>query len=155
MLAAALTACSHSGEPVQEPAHPAIARPAARAPLRAVVAVPALLQLSIDELAHYLGPSQPVPAAVQALLRQLPSADPADSTRFFQFRGLNILVSFNDSTRRFNDWLLLGSNEDVLMQRAGLSADAANYLVLPVFHARRPTQVLGVRVVPLTAVSQR
>ncbi|GAB3650306.1 hypothetical protein GCM10027594_25540 [Hymenobacter agri] len=120
-----------------------------------MVAVPALLPLSIDDLPRHLGAPQPVPTSVQALLDQLPSTDPTDSTRFFQYRGLNILVSFDAGTRRFNDWLLLGRNEDVLMQMAGLSAEAASYLVLPVFHARRPTQVLGVRVVPLTAMSRQ
>ena len=154
MLVTAM-ACSHSNEPLQEPGQPAIAGATAPAPVRAVVAVPALLGLSIDELTRYLGAPRPVPASVQALLSQLPSADSPDSTRFFHVRGLDILVSYDASTRHFNDWLLLGGNEDVLMQRAGLSVEAANYLVLPVFHARRPTQMLGVRVVPLAAMSRQ
>ena len=142
-------ACSHSGEPVQEPGHTAIARPAGLLPARVVVAVPSLLGLSVDALARKLGPAQPMPASVLALLSQLPSADPADSMRFFRYRSLDVLVSYDAGTRRFNDLLLLGSNEDLLMQRAGLSAEASNYLLLPVFHARRPTQMLGLRVVPL------
>lgn len=152
MLGAAI-ACSHSNEPVQEPGHPAVARPIAPRPARAVVAVPALLGLSVDELAQHLGPPQRVPASVQTMLAQLPNTGPADSTQFFRFRGLDILVSYDVQTRRFDDLLLLGPNEDRLMQRAGLSAEAANYLLLPVFYARRPTQVLGLRVVPISPVS--
>ncbi|MCI1187074.1 hypothetical protein MON38_06555 [Hymenobacter sp. DH14] len=148
-LLALAAACSHSNEPVQEPGHPAIARPAVSPPVRAVVAVPALLSLSVDALARKLGPPQPIPSSVQALLSQLPSAEPSDSLQFFRYRSLDVLVSYDAGTRRFNDLLLLGSNEDLLMQRAGLSAEASNYLLLPVFHARRPTQMLGLRVVPL------
>ena len=147
-LLALAAACSHSGEPVQVPAVPA-AVPVAVPRERAVVAVPALLGLSVDSLARYLGPPQPVPAPVQAMLAQLPNAEPADSTRFFRYRGLDLLVSYDAGTRRFNDLLLLGANEDLLMQRAGLSAEAVSYLLLPVFHAHRPTQQLGLRVVPV------
>jgi hypothetical protein len=149
VLFALATACSHSGNPVREPESPALARPAALPPVRAVVAVPALLGLSVDDLARHLGPPQPVPAAVQALLSRLPSADLADSTRFFRYRSLSVLVSYDAATRRFNDLLLLGANEDLLMQRAGLAAEASNYLLLPVFHARHPTWLLGLRVVPV------
>lgn len=148
-LVALAAACSHSGEPVQEPGPPAITRPSAPPPVRAVVALPALLELSIDALAEELGPPRAMPASVQAMLNQLPSTDPTDSLRFFHHRGLSVLVSYDASTRRFNDLLLLGANEDLLMQRAGLSADASKYLLLPVFHAHRPTQMLGLRVVPL------
>ena len=144
-----VAACSHSGEPMQEPGHATAARPAAPAPARAVVALPTLLKLPVDGLARHLGPPRPVPASVRALLSQLPSADLADSTRFFRFRNLEMLVSYDAGTRRCDDLLLLGANEDLLMQRAGLSAEARNYLLLPVFHARRPMQMLGLRVVPV------
>ena len=87
--------------------------------------------------------------AVQAIISQLPSADPADSVRFFRYRSLDVLVSYDTGTRHCNDLLLLGRNEAQLMQRAGLSDEAANYLLLPVFYAHQPTQMLGLRVVPL------
>ena len=148
-LVALAAACSHSGEPVQEPGHPVVAPPAAPSPVRAVVAVPALLGLSVDDLARHLGPPQPLPAPVQALLNQMPGANPVDSVRFFRFRSLEVLVSYDAGTRRFEDLLLLGTDEDLLMQRAGLSAEASNYLLLPVFQARRPTQLVALRVVPL------
>lgn len=152
-LLALAVACSRSNEPVQETGHPTIVRPATLPPARAVIAVPALLGLSVDALARELGPPRPLPASVQALLSQLPSADPADSLRFFRYRNLEVLVNYDAATRRFNDLLLLGTNEDLLMQHAGLSAEASNYLLLPVFQARHPTQILGLRVVPLDPVS--
>ena len=149
VLLALAGACSRSGEPSKEPGYPTVGHPAAPAPGRAVVAVPALLGLSVDKLPRHLGPALLPPATVQATLSQLPATDPADSTRFFQFRSLSVLASFDPATRRLQDLLLLGPDEDQLMQQAGLSAEASNYLVLPVFHYRRPTQLLGLRVVPL------
>ena len=146
-LLALAVACSHPSEPVQEAGHPVASHPTPRA--RTTVAVPTLLGLSVDALAQHLGPPRPVPTAVQALLDQLPGADPADSTRFFRCRNLDVLVSYDAGTRRCNDLLLLGSDEDLLMQRAGLMAEAANYLLLPVFYVHRPAQLLGLRVVPL------
>ena len=148
-LVALAAACSSSGESVQESAHPVAARAGRAAPKRAEVAIPALLGVSIDELSRQLGPPQPVPIAVQELLDQMPAEEADDSLRFFRHRTLEVLVSYNAKSRRFNDLLLLGPNEDVLMQQAGLSVEAANYLLLPVFHARRSRQLLGLRVVPL------
>ena len=154
-LVALAGACSHSGEPVREPGYPAVARPVVRPPARMVVALPALLGLTVEELARHLGPPQPVPTPLQALLSQMPSTAPADSLRFFRFRTLNLLVNFDAGTRRLNDLLLIGSNEGLLMQRTGLLDDAANYLLLPVFHNHRPTKLLGLRVVPIDPVSLR
>ena len=138
-------ACSHLGEPVQEPAY----RLADRRASRAVVALPALLGLPVDAWAQRLGPARPVPGAVQAVLNQLPGAAIPDSLRFFRCRSLEVLVSYDPGTGRCTDLLLLGPDEDLLMQRAGLSAEAAGYLLLPVFWAHRPTQQLGLREVPL------
>ena len=148
-LLASVAACSHLSEPAREAGHSTVPHPAPRSSARAVVALPALFGLSVDALARHLGPPQPMPTSVQAMLTQLPGADPADSTQFFRYRSLEVLVSYDAVTRRFNDLLLLGADEDLLLQRAGLSAEAANYLLLPVFYARRPTQLLGLRVVPL------
>lgn len=149
LLVALAAACSHSGEPVQEPGHATAAHPENTPRARAEVAVPALLGLLVDDLARHLGPPRPIPGAVQTMLNQLPTVASADSTRFFRYRHLNVLVSYDANTRRFNDLLLLGSNEDLLMQRAGLSDEAPNYLLLPVFHVRHPLQQLGLRVVPI------
>ena len=148
-LLALAAACSHAGEPVQEASHLTMARPVAPLPGRATVALPALLGLSVDDLARHLGAPRPVPPALQAQLTQLGSDGSTDSTRFFRCRSLDVLVSYDAATRRFSDLLLLGADEDLLMQRAGLSAEARSYLLLPVFYARRPTQMLGLRVVPV------
>ena len=151
-LVVLVAACSHLGEPVLEPGHRTMARPPVSMPKRAEVAVPALLGLSVDDLSRHLGPPQPLTASVQALLSQMPVPEQADSLLFFRRRTLEVLVSYDAKSRRFNDLLLLGSNEDRLMQRAGLAAETVTYLVLPVFHARHPTQLLGLRVVPLDPI---
>jgi len=147
-LLASASACSHLSEPAQEAGQTVVAPPAPRLAAR-VVALPALLGLSVDAVAQHLGPPRPVPASVRAMLAQLPGGGPADSTQFFRYRNLEVLVSYDAGTRRLIDLLLLGPNEDLLLQRAGLSAEDANYLLLPVFYVRRPTQLLGLRVVPL------
>lgn len=148
VLLALAAACSHSGEPVQVPGAPAAVHLAAPRE-RAVVAMPALLGLPVDTLAQRLGGPRPMPASVLAQLAQLPRADSADSMQYFHYRSLDMVVSYNAATRRFHDLLLLGANEDLLVQRAGLSAEAAGYLLLPVFHVSHPMQQLGLRVVPV------
>ncbi|GAA4034280.1 hypothetical protein GCM10022409_18290 [Hymenobacter glaciei] len=134
---------------MQEHAIPAAAHLSSAPLARAEVAVPTLLGLSVDELARHLGPPQPMPVSVKAVLEQFPIADTADSTRYFRYQHLSLLASYDNATRHLNDLVLLGTNEDLLMQQAGLAVEAANYLVLPVFQAHRPTQLLGLRVVPL------
>lgn len=149
-LAVVLTsaACSRPAEPGQEPVRTADVA----ATVGPVLDVPSLLPLSIDALARRLGPRQPMPpgfsdpsavslAQIQARL---------DSTAFFRSQGLSLVVAYDASQRSINDILLLGTDEDQLMRQARLRLGSTNYLVLPVFQAHRPTQLLGVRVVATT-----
>jgi response regulator of citrate/malate metabolism len=76
------------------------------------------------------------------LLRQ----EQIDSSGFFQYQGLAVVAAYNERTRRVSDLLLLGADESELMRRANLELGAADYLVLPVFEAQRPTQLMGLRV---------
>ena len=117
--------------------------------------MPALLELSIDEIAGRVGPRLPLPAgfADPVLAPLLQHGQLLDSAALFRNRGLAMVVAYNDRTRQLNDLLLLGSNESELMRRARLQLGAAHYLVLPVFEERRPTQLLGLRVLPV-AVNQ-
>ena len=136
--------CSGAQEPVLD-------RPRAIvAPSRPVVGlnVPGIIHLTIDQLIRRLGPRRPLPAGfadpVQAsmLLRQ----EQLDSSGFFQYRGLALVVAYNERTRRVSDLLVLGADENELMRRANLELGAADYLVLPVFEAQRPTRLMGLRV---------
>ena len=114
----------------------------------AVLDLPHLLSLDVDGLGRRLGPAQPVPATftdpAKAPLLQLGYT--ADSVALFRQQGLRIVVSYSYRSRRVIDILLLGANEDSLMQRAKLLPAAPNYMVLPVFKTEHPTELLGVRV---------
>ena len=136
--------CSGSHEPMRD-------RPRASiAPSRNIpgLDVPGIIHLSIDQLIRRLGPRRPLPVGftdpVQAplLLRQ----EQIDSSGFFQYQGLAVVAAYNERTRRVSDLLLLGADESELMRRANLQLGAADYLVLPVFEAQRPTQLMGLRV---------
>lgn len=144
---AGLAACSGAHEPARDAAAvtDGPARPAA------VLDVPALLGLSVDALGQRLGPLRPPPAdfidPVNAPL--LLRGEAIDSTALFRYRGLVLVAAYNPGSRRVRDLLLLGPDEDLLMQRALLVAGNRRYLLLPVFEQRRPTALLGLRVVPM------
>ena len=142
-------ACSGTHEPHHDPAvNP---RPPAPGLQTAALNVPALLNLSIDELSRRLGPRQALPPGfvdpTQVLLAQRPEAQ--DSFALFRCRGLALVVSYNQRSRRVSDLLLLGTNEEELMSRARLELGVDRYLVLPVFQERHPTQLLGLRVLAI------
>jgi hypothetical protein len=112
--------------------------------------VPGLLALSIEEVGHRLGPPRPVPPALRdpTLLPQPQQHEPLDSAALFQYRGLNIVVSYDYPTRQVKDLMLMGDNEDELMNQGRLQLGSANYLVLPIFQQSRPTELMGLRVLP-------
>lgn len=140
-------ACSGAHEaPQGQPALDKVARKTAG------LNVPALLDLSIDELSERLGPRQPLPVGFADPV-QLPLAqrnEPLDSTMLFRRQGLALVASYDYLTRRVNDLLVLGNNESELMSRAQLQLGAAHYIVLPVFEQQRPTHLLGLRVLANT-----
>ncbi|GAB3585911.1 hypothetical protein [Hymenobacter daeguensis] len=110
--------------------------------------VAALLQLSIDEVGHRVGPPHPVPPALRdpTLVAQGPPGAVADSTALFLYRGLRLVVTYDYGTRQVKDLMLMGRNEDELMSQGQLELGATQYLVLPVFQKYRPTELLGLRV---------
>lgn len=146
-LLAGVAACSGAHEPAGDRAR-APGPPATVAPVLPTLNVPGLLRLTIEEMDGRIGPRLPVGAGfadpVAAPLAQRNEAP--DSTALFRYQGLAIVASYDHRTRRVNDLLLLGTNEDELMRRAQLRPGARRYLVLPVFQARRPTELFGLRV---------
>ncbi|MBF9144059.1 hypothetical protein [Hymenobacter properus] len=126
-------------------------RPAASGRAAASLDVPSLLALSFDELNQQLGPWQHLPPGFvdPTLDPRSQRQGPVDSMAMFRRGGLALVVAYNYRTRRVNDLLLLGSNEEELMRRAHLQLGADRYLVLPVFQARQPTQLMGLRVLAL------
>jgi hypothetical protein len=113
--------------------------------------VPALLGISIDGLRQRLGTPQPLPkrfATSEASRLLYTSQGRLDSLMVFRTGGLVVLASFNIHSRQVRDLLLLGRHEDSLMGRARLQPNAANYLVMPVFHDNRSFRLLGLRIIP-------
>ena len=145
-------ACSGAHEPNHDRAAPAVATAALKLPQ---LNVSALLPLSIDEISQQLGPRLPVPDAFLDPTRvpSIHTDERPDSTVLFQRRGLNIVVAFDGRTRRVNELLLIGTNENELMARSGLQLNSPEYLVLPFFQRQQPTQLMGLRVLAL-ALSQ-
>jgi hypothetical protein len=144
--------CSRPSEPRQEPV-----RSSDAAAVGPVLDIPSLLPLSIDVLTRRLGPSRPIPPGFSdpsaVSLSQIQAR--LDSTAFFQSHGLSLVVAYDASQRHINDILLLGTDEDLLMRQGRLRMGAPDYLVLPVFQAHRPMQLLGVRVVAFAPASAR
>ncbi|GAB3848963.1 hypothetical protein GCM10028822_12640 [Hymenobacter terrigena] len=151
-LVVGVGACSGAHEPNHDRAVPAVATAALKLPQ---LNVAALLPLSIDEINRQLGPRLPVPDAFTDPTRvpSIHSDERPDSTVLFQRRGLNIVVAYDARTRRVNELLLMGSNENELMARSGLQLNSPDYLVLPFFQRQHPTQLMGLRVLAL-ALSQ-
>ena len=150
VVGACVGACSGTHESHPDAAVPVVAAPVPNLPQ---LNVSGLLPLSIDELIRRLGPRLPLPAGftdpVQASVARrglLP-----DSAVFLRGKGLALVATYDYRTRQLGDLLLLGTNETELMDRARLRLGAANYLVLPVFQARYPTRLLGLRVLATTA----
>lgn len=115
--------------------------------------VPGLLKLTIDEMGQRVGPPRPVPPAFvdPTLLPLMQKGEPLDSTAWFRYEGLNVVATYDFHTRQIKDFLLVGDNEEELMRRYQLTLGTAEYMVLPIFQQRRPTELMGLRVLALNA----
>lgn len=134
-----LAGCSGAHEPTQVVG----AKP------HAVVApttnVPALLGRSIDELRGRLDTAaQPLPAGYLGLLSN--GLASTDSLQAFRSGGLQLIATYNATTRQVRDLLVLGQQEDSLMGQASLRSSARRYVILPVFRPDTPNKLLGLRV---------
>lgn len=144
VAAAGPWACSraHEREDRAVAARPPV--PAAAGAAVPAANVAAAVGHSVDELPRWLGPPQALPAGFQDPVRRRA----ADAQLAFRPPGLTVVVSYDARTRHVLDLLVLGTDEDALLRRTGLLPGALAYLVLPVFAARRSTQLMGLRVVP-------
>jgi len=107
--------------------------------------VPALLGRSIDELRSRLDTAaHPLPAGYLGLLSD--GLASTDSLQVFRTGGLQLIATYNATTRQVRDLLILGPREDSLMGRASLRSSARRYVVLPVFRPDTPNKLLGLRV---------
>lgn len=142
-----LAACSGMHDP-HEPMPTATVK---AAPLPLEYDVPSLLGLRAAELAARLGVPQPTPAdyhdPVTMPLEQRGAL--TDSSALFRAGKLPIVASFDAKGYRVIELIVLGSDEEQLMQQAGLDLNARNYLLLSVFKARPGNQLIGIRIVPI------
>ena len=139
-------ACS-GGRDKNKEASGAVAGPTRR--LALVVDVPAVVGASIDELQRQFGPVQPLPAhlADPAALASIHPNDGFDSAGTFQRRGVTLVATFNTNTRQVSDLLVLGKNEQTVIQQANLDIDSPKYLLLPVYDTHNTSRFIGLRVV--------
>ncbi|MDO7876198.1 hypothetical protein Q5H93_15745 [Hymenobacter sp. ASUV-10] len=140
-----LAACSG----VHDPHKPVPATAAKSAPVPVEYDVPSLLGLNAAELIVRLGPPVPAPAdyhdPVTLPLEQRGS--PNDSTALFQAGKLPIVATFDAKSHQVIDLVVVGPDEERLMQQANLDLNARDYLLLAVFKARPVGKFLGFRVV--------
>lgn len=139
-----LAACSGAHESAQVASATHVAAAAA------TTNVPALLDLSIDDLHRRLGVAQMPPASLVDPSGPIAGRNEQamqDSVVTFQTGGLTLVASYDIHTRQVRDLLVLGQHEDSLMARAALRSNASGYLVLPVFRIDKPSSLLGLRVV--------
>jgi hypothetical protein len=146
LLMGAVPGCSGTHEQRKEQA---VTAPVAASAGQPVLDLPALVGLSIDELSRRLGPGKPLPAGfVDPVTAPLaPGAVQPDSSMLFRAAQLRMVVTFDQHSHRVSDLLLLGADEDTMMQQANLQPNSEKYLILPVYELSRPNQLLGLRVI--------
>lgn len=115
------------------------------------VDVPQLIGQSIDEVRKKLGPArektstaiglEPTPA-------QMKATNGEDWINTFEKGGQTLVVTFNARTRTVRDIVLIGPDEDHLLQAGNLNLTASHYIVLPVPDPKNTHEVVGLRVVP-------
>jgi len=137
-----LAGCSGAHEPTQ------VVGATPRAVVAPTTNVPALLGHSIDELRGRLDTTaHPLPAGYLSLLSD--GLASTDSLQGFRTGGLQLVATYNVTTRQVRDLLILGSREDSLMGRASLRSSARRYVILPVFRPGTPDKLLGLRVLAI------
>ncbi|WP_303311858.1 hypothetical protein [Hymenobacter sp. BT730] len=143
-----LAACSRS-QTSSESERPLQKQPGTAQP--ASIDLPKLVQHNIDYLRRQLGP--PMEAADEIV-----GADPSPAQlkatkgegwiNTFRTQGSTLIVTFNARTRKVNDIVLMGTNEEELMRMGNLSPTASHYIVLSIPEPGQINKVRGVRIIP-------
>lgn len=141
-------ACS-SSQTSSEVEVPVQKRPVAAAP--ASINLPELITHNIDYVRRRLGRPQ---EAADELVGADPSAAQLKATKgegwinTFDVQGTTLVVTFNARNRKVSDMVLMGTNEDQLMQRGRLTLNDPAYIVLSIPEPGQMNKVRGVRIVP-------
>lgn len=127
------------------------ARPAKPIPAQPVaVDVAQLVGLPIDEVRRILGPARESSSGNQGLeptAEQLRLTNGEGWTNTFERNGQTVIVTFHARTRKVRDIVLVGTNEEELLQRGNLSLTATRYIVLPFTASDSATTISGLRIV--------
>jgi hypothetical protein len=70
-----------------------------------------------------------------------------DSSALFQYRHLRVVATYDHRTRRVLDLLLLGANEEELLEQANLTHATVRYALMPVFDIAQTDRQIGLRVI--------
>ncbi|TGD79761.1 hypothetical protein [Hymenobacter wooponensis] len=114
------------------------------------VDVAQLIGLSIDELRQVLGPAHEASADKRGLeptAEQLRLTNGEGWINTFDHNGQTIVVAFHARTRKVRDIVLVGPNEEELMQRGNISLTSPHYIVLPFTESDSSEKVAGLRIV--------
>ncbi|MBC6698323.1 hypothetical protein [Hymenobacter sp. BT190] len=111
--------------------------------------LPLLVGRNIDQLRRSLGTPRETKTdkiGLEPTAEQMKSTKGQDWINTFEKDGATIVATFNARTRKVNDIVVLGSDEDEVMRRANLSITDPAYSVQPVADPRNPGNTIGVRV---------
>lgn len=116
------------------------------------VDLPPFVGYTIEEVRSRLGSPresqlEPLPTRPKRLARKSLRVKDEGWTNTFETNGVTLMVTFNARTRRVRDIVLIGTDEEELMQRGNLTLTSATYIVLPVYNPQKSTDLLGVRVI--------
>ncbi|WP_135435298.1 hypothetical protein [Hymenobacter fodinae] len=114
------------------------------------VDVTQLVGLSIDELRQVLGPAHEASTSKPGLEptpAELKLTNGEGWINTFERNGQTIIVAFHARTRKVRDIVLVGTNEEELLQRGNLSLTSSRYIVLPFTQSDSAANISGLRVV--------
>lgn len=143
LAAGACTGAQTASEP-RTPATESAAAPAA------ALDVPALVGRNIDQVRRVLGPPREAPdrkVGAEPTAEQMKATKGEDWINTFEHNGVTVVVTFNARTRKVRDLVLVGTDEDEILQKGNLSLTSAQYIVLPVVNPSNNREIMGMRVV--------
>ncbi|RPD47744.1 hypothetical protein DNI29_09885 [Hymenobacter sediminis] len=146
LLLLGLAACSGS-QTVSEANMPTT-QPAASPP--AAVDVPALMGRNIDQIRRVLGnprETQDQKVGPEPTAEQMKATKGEDWINTFERNGVTIVATFNARNRKVRDLVLIGTDEDEILQKGNLSLTASEYIVLPVVNPQNNREIVGMRIV--------
>ncbi|GAB3238090.1 hypothetical protein GCM10027346_30340 [Hymenobacter seoulensis] len=123
---------------------------AAPKPRPVEVDVPALVGRNIDQVRRTLGTpleTRNQKVGLEPTPEQMKGTKGEGWINTFERNGTTLIATFNARTRKVRDLVVMGNNEEELLQKANLSLTATTYILLPVADPQNSRQIMGMRVV--------